>query len=136
MKYSVSILVIFFLLFSCDSTKNTVKSNGDLLSIAASDTLRIANDSIEYEIIIIEPGFNSWLISQPPKTFYGIDYLETRNQIYVSEYNRRVYSPGFSKRLYEQEINYDPNVRYGLEVNYLLFNYFNYFEVTYKQKLR
>lgn len=134
---SIYILMAFSLfIYGCDSTKKPVKSGTDMTSIATSDTLRIANDSIEYEIIIIEPGFNSWLMTQPPKTFYGVEYLETRNQIYVSEYNRRVYSPGYSKLLYEQEINYDSNVRYGLEVNYLLFNYFKYFETTYNQKLR
>ena len=32
--------------------------------------------------------------------------------------------------------NDDPGTKYGLEVNYLLYNYFKYFEQTYNQKLR
>ncbi len=134
MKYVVTILVFALLIISCDTTKSTVQTDKDTATL--SDTVRIANDSIEYEIIIIEPGFNSWLITQPPKGYYGLTYLESRNRIYVSEYNYRVYAPGFNKNLYVQEINYDPSVSYGLEVNYLLYNYFKYFETNYNQKFR
>ncbi len=133
MKYIISILLFSLFIFSCDSTKKTVSTEEDT---TFSDTVRIANDSIEYEIIIIEPGFNAWLVTQPPKGYYGLNYLETRNRRYVSEYNRRVYDPGYNNKLYVQEINYNPNISYGLEVNYLLFNYFKYFEKTYNQKLR
>ncbi len=134
MKYLFTILVFSLVVVSCDTSKSTVKSGPE--DTGFSDTVRIANDSIEYEIIIIEPGFNSWLITQPPKGYYGLSYLETRNMEYVTEYNYRVYAPGFNKNLYVQEINYDPSVSYGLEVNYLLYNYFKYFEITYNQKLR
>ncbi len=102
--------------------------------ITKNDTIRIANDSLEYEIIIIEPGFSSWLLSQPPKGYYGISYLETKNQIWTTEYNTRVRGIGANRNLYEQEINYDPFIRYGLDVNYLLYNYFVYFQKTYNQK--
>jgi hypothetical protein len=134
MRYVLIILVFVFLITSCESTKTVVHTDTDPREL--SDTVRISNDSIEYEIIIIEPGFNGWLISQPPKGYYGISYLETRNRQYVTEYNNRVYAPGFNKNLYVQPINYDPNISYGLEVNYLLYNYFKYFEITYNQKLR
>ncbi|GGD92980.1 DUF6146 family protein [Planktosalinus lacus] len=134
MKYLLSILVFAMVVISCDTTKSTVQTTQD--DSEFSDTVRIANDSIEYEIIIIEPGFNGWLVTQPPKGYYGLSYLETRNRQYVNEYNYRVYAPGFNKDLYVQEINYDPSISYGLEVNYLLYNYFKYFEITYNQKLR
>ncbi len=134
MKYLLSILVFAMVVISCDTTKSTVQTSQD--DSEFSDTVRIANDSIEYEIIIIEPGFNGWLVTQPPKGYYGLSYLETRNRQYVNEYNYRVYAPGFNKDLYVQEINYDPSISYGLEVNYLLYNYFKYFEITYNQKLR
>jgi hypothetical protein len=32
-------------------------------------------------------------------------------------------------------INYDQNVDYGYEVNYLIYNYMVYFQNTFKQKL-
>jgi hypothetical protein len=36
----------------------------------------IANDELEYEVIIIDPGFNTWLVSEPSQRlqlaeFYG-----------------------------------------------------------------
>jgi len=134
MRYVLVIFIFALMVISCDTGKSVVQTDTD--STTLSDTVRIANDSIEYEIIIIEPGFNGWLVSQPPKGYYGLTYLETRNRQYVIEYNYRVHAPGFNKNLYVQEINYDPNVSYGLEVNYLLYNYFKYFETTYNQKLR
>jgi hypothetical protein len=134
MRYFVVIFVFILMVISCDTTKSVVQADTDTTTL--SDTVRIANDSIEYEIIIIEPGFNAWLITQPPKGYYGLTYLETRNRQYVVEYNNRVYAPGYNKNLYFQQINYDPNISYGLEVNYLLYNYFKYFETTYNQRLR
>lgn len=135
MNYLYSILLISLILFSCNSGETTIKSSADSKNQASEkDTIRIANDALEYEIIIIEIGFENWLVTQPPKGHYGISFLENRNRRFVLEYNNRVYQDR-SRRLYEQEINYDPTVRYGLEVNYLLYNYFEYFQQKYKQKL-
>lgn len=133
MKYIVAFLIVALGVYGCDSSKSVIQGDP---SASASDTLRIANDSLEYEILIIEPGFDSWIHSQPPRGYYGVDYLETRNYQYVLEYNNRVYNRSYSSILYPQEINYDPNIHYGLEVNYLLYNYFKYFEEKYRQKLR
>jgi len=100
-----------------------------------SDTLRIANDSLEYEILIIEPGFNQWLVTQPPRGFYGEQFLEIRNRQYVIEFNQRVLQPQrFNPNVYMQQINYEQNIHYGYEVNYLLFNYFRFFEQRYRQR--
>jgi hypothetical protein len=133
MKYIAAFLIVAMGIYSCDSSKSAMK--GDT-STTSADTLRISNDSLEYEILIIEPGFDSWIHTQPPRGYYGVDYLETRNYQYVLEYNNRVYNNSFSRILYPQEINYDPTIHYGMEVNYLLYNYFKYFEEKYRQKLR
>ncbi len=135
MKPLFSIFVISIVLFSCNSGKTTIKNDSDPKNqVIKKDTIRIANDELEYEILIIEIGFDSWLVTQPPMGHYGLSYLESKNRLYVIEYNDRVYKDR-TRKLYEELINYDPNVRYGLEVNYLLFNYFNYFQQKYKQKL-
>lgn len=133
MKYVIAFLIFSLGIYSCDSSKATVQGEASTMT---SDTLRIANDDLEYEILIIEPGFESWVATQPPRGFYGIDYLETRNYQYVLAYNNRVRNTSLSRTLYTQEIDYDPNIHYGMEVNYLLFNYFKYFEEKYRQKLR
>lgn len=101
-----------------------------------NDTVRIVNDSLKYELIVIEPGFFSWLVIQPPRGFYAQSTLEIRNNIYVREYNMRVNnSINYDSNLYIWRIDYDPKVNYGYEVNYLLYNYFLFFQKQYSQKL-
>lgn len=123
------------ILMSCSGSKNAIASNKD--SKKLSDTLRIANDSLQYEVIIIEPGFNTWLVSQArPRKFYSESFMESRNQIYVTEWNNRVMQPfNYSPNLYEMQINYDITIHYGYEVNYLIYNYFLFFQINYKQQL-
>jgi hypothetical protein len=102
-----------------------------------NDTVRIANDSLEYEVIIIDPGFNSWLASRAfPRGYHSQSYMENKNQIYISEWNNRAMQPQrYSSNLYEMTINYDSFINYGYEVNYLIYNYMIYFQNTFKQSL-
>ncbi|MBI6115248.1 DUF6146 family protein [Salegentibacter maritimus] len=132
MKNFIYILLLGLFLYSCGSTKN--RKLGD--SQINEDTVRIANDSLEYEIIIIEPGFNLFINSvAKPEGYYSQQYLENKNQLLVSEYNQRVRQPQiYNPDLYLQEINYDPSIDYGYEVNYLLYNYFVYFSRHYNQR--
>jgi hypothetical protein len=111
-------------------------SNTDNNAIA-QDTVRIANDKLEYEIIIIEPGFNSWMLGRAkPEGYYSQEFLENRNRLYVTEWNNRVLQPQrYNPNLYEMRIDYSPNIDYGYEVNYKLYYYFTYFQLEYKQKL-
>ena len=91
----------------------------------------------EYEIIIIEPGFNQWLATQPPRGYYEQFWLENRNIFYVTEYNNRVINTiQYDPNLYLQQIDYQRGVDYGYEVNYLLYNWFEYFQQRNNQKLR
>ncbi|HZJ35815.1 MAG TPA: DUF6146 family protein [Gillisia sp.] len=131
-----NLLYIFFLglfIYSCGSGRD-FKGSKD--SRTANDTVRIANDSLQYEIIIIEPGFNLFINSlAKPKGYYSQSYLESKNQILVQEYNSRVRNPlRYNPNLYIQEINYDPFVNYGYDVNYLLYNYFVYLSNEYNQR--
>ncbi|MCJ7756720.1 MAG: DUF6146 family protein [Gillisia sp.] len=130
-------LFYFFLLglfiYGCGSGRD-MKSSSD--SATANDTVRIANDSLQYEIIIIEPGFNLFINSlAKPKSYYSQSYLESKNQVLVQEYNSRVRNPlQYNPNLYIQEINYDPFVNYGYDVNYMLYNYFVYLSHEYNQR--
>ncbi len=134
MKYLAVVLIVVISLYSCDSGKSTMNGKNEVVTVP-NDTIRIANDELEYEIIIIEPGFDSWMVTQPPKGHYGISFLEGKNRNFVSVYNDRVRnSMKYSTILYPQEINYDLGTHYGLEVNYMLYNYFVYFQQKYKQK--
>lgn len=133
MRSFLLVLGAIIVMASCNSTKSTTGGS----SGASQDTIRIANDSLEYEVIIIENGFYNWLVTQFPEEYYSLGFLENQNRFYVAEYNRRVINPlSYDRDLYLVSINYDRNISYGKEVNYLLYNYFVYFEKTYNQKLK
>jgi hypothetical protein len=129
-------VIILFSLFSC-KTSNSSFSKTDKPIATPNDTVRIANDKLEYEVLIIDPGFSTWLLSRAyPRSYHSQSYLESKNRIWVSEWNNRALQPmRYNSNLYEMTINYDSNVDYGYEVNYLIYNYMVYFQNTYKQKL-
>jgi len=110
--------------------KEVFQSNDD-------EPVEISDDETEYEIIIIEPGFYTWLNSiARPEGYYSQSFLENRNIIMVTTWNQRVLQPNrFNPNLYEMQINYDPSIDYGYEVNYKLYNYFIYFQRKYNQRL-
>lgn len=123
------------MIYSCGSSRDR-DFNKKEIPVTANDTVRIANDSLEYEIIIIEPGFNLFINSiAKPRGYYSQSYLENKNRILVQDYNERVRNPQrYNPHLYVQEINYDPSIDYGYEVNYLLYNYFVFFSLEYNQR--
>jgi len=133
---SILLIIAFSVaLYSCNTNKTTIEGDSDTISqTTTNDTIRISNEELEYEIIIVEVGFDAWLVTQPPMGHYGLSYLENKNRLFVIEYNIRV-SENRNHLLYEQAINYESVVHYGLEVNYLLYNYFVYFQHKYNQKL-
>jgi hypothetical protein len=139
MKKCLSILVLLFTIIACSTaSKNTSVTNPvPTPKVAVNDTVRIANDSLEYEVIIIDNGFSTWLASMAlPRNYYSLSYLEIKNRLYVTEWNIRASQPQrYNPNLYEMTIDYRPEIHYGYEVNYLIYNYMIYFQNTYKQKL-
>ncbi|WP_265242589.1 DUF6146 family protein [Muriicola sp. Z0-33] len=124
----------------CKSSKEAVVVSEDeklAFQQTTEDTIEIKSDKTEYEIIIIEPGFNFWLQSiAKPEGYYSQSYLETRNRILVSNWNQRVLQPmRFDPNLYQMQIDYEPHIDYGYEVNFKLYNYFIYFQRKYNQRL-
>ena len=138
MKKSLSLLALILglILVSCSTQKTNITKQENQTS-SSNDTIKIANDDLEYEVIIIDPGFSTWLNSMAqPRGFYTQSYLETKNQLYVNEWNNRFLQPQrFSRDLYEMSIDYDSNIDYGYEVNYLIYNYMIYFQNNYRQRL-
>lgn len=138
MKKVIFIGILFAILIGCNTTQKTNR-----ITVAKDenkiygDTIRIANDELEYEVIIFDPNFNTWLLTQAkPRGFYGLPYLENKNVFYVANWNIRVNQPlRYNGNFYGSRIDYEPNIRYGYEVNYLLYNYFVYFEKANRVKL-
>ena len=137
------IIVLSILLFaSCGAVKEKEslqisETEKEAFESKDGEEVRIEDEKTEYGIIIIDPGFYNWLQSVArPEGYYSQSFMETRNQIFVTNWNQRVISPGqFNPDLYELQIDYDPSIDYGYEVNYKLYNYFIYFQRRYNQRL-
>jgi hypothetical protein len=129
------LFIVFSILIACNTTQE--KKSFDEKPKLESDTIRISNEEIEYDIIIIDPGFTNWFNTYArPRSYYTQEYLESRNIIWVLEWNRRFQLPNqYDRNLYDMRIDYDTSVDYGYEVNYMLYNYLVYFQLTKKQKL-
>ena len=133
-KFLFLVFIASFFLFSCNSNKNFSAENTEKLT---SDTIHISNPDLEYDVIIIDGGFTSWFNTYAkPKNFYSQSYLEARNRTWVIEWNNRARnSIQNNSNLYEMEINYDNTTNYGYNVNYMIYNYLVYFQLTNKQQL-
>ncbi len=132
MRKLIYYLAIGLFLVGCGSTTKTTTDDTQL----PEGAVRIANDDLEYEIIIIDPGFETYLYTiAKPANYYSQSYYETKNKFYVTEWNIRATNPlRYNSKIYENVIDYDFNVDYGLDVNYKLYNYFKFVERNYGQK--
>lgn len=137
MKIGGVFIVFLFILWSCATTAPKSNATAVVQKTSSGDTLRIANDSLEYEVIIIEPGFYGWLESNArPRGYYTESFLESRNRVWVQEWNSRFNQGRRSKALqYEMRIDYDPKIHYGYEVNYLIYNFFIFFQLRHNERL-
>ena len=76
MKNFFYVVLALVLVYGCASTQNNKPITDANPEATANDTVRIANDSLEYEIIIIEPGYNAFLNSiARPEGYYSQNYL-------------------------------------------------------------
>ena len=137
MKKSIYIFLILGIIIACSTSKPNVTNSEKPKAISSNDTIKIVNEELEYEVIIIEPGFDFWLQSTAlPRKYYSQSYLENKNNFYVLEWNNRVRQPQvYPSNLYEMTIDYQSTINYGYEVNYLIYNYMIYFQNKYNQRL-
>ena len=128
MKKAVFIILVILVAIQTDGLsqkkRDRIKVNTDTVSI----------DSLEYNLIVLDPGFESWLATKPSKEFYSKEYYALKNRLYVMEWNHR-YMTSRNNGRYETYIDYNSNTDYGLDLNYKLYYYFKYFEETNKVKL-
>lgn len=130
--------ILIFMIYSCKSSGEFNTSNlQENSEIIRGDTVKIVNEDTNYEVIIIDSGFSNWLLSRSfPRGYHSLSFLENKNSLWIREWNNRVLeSFRYNPNLYEMQINYDPNIRYGYEVNYLIYNYLVYFQNSNNQQL-
>lgn len=119
------LLIVFVVFASCSGSRKLPK-------VDIKNTDSQATDSVEYELIVFDPGFESWYLSySKPSWYHSQNYYESWNRQYVSEWNHKAMSSRYS-RFFETTIDYDLYTDYGLELNHRLFYYFQYVEKVLK----
>ena len=130
-----SFLAVFLLsvsLLSCESYKRATREDKTKeISITNPET-----DSLEYELIIIDPGFSFWFETRrKPEWYYSKEYMENWNIQYVNAWNYNCRNRNFQRQHpdnpFDEEIDYRPHTDYGLKLNYHLYHYFLYIEETW-----
>lgn len=127
MKYFTVILFIAIYVGSCSSSKqaSTAKSPKPELTVMNSD-------STEYELIVFDPKFDSFLALQAlPKNYYTNNYYQNWNLRYCVEWNIRHSNPLRYGDFYETQIDYQHSIDYGIDFNYKLYQYFQFIEKEY-----
>ncbi len=127
MKTLLLLLVIIAAFMACNSHKQIAGRESPELSISPDE-----QDSTKYELIVFESGYETFLVSQAkPKWYYSNSYYKNWNIQYVTEWNYRYNNPLKYGNFYETEINYNPSVDYGIDLNYRLYQYFQFIEKEY-----
>lgn len=89
----------------------------------------------EYELIIIDPGFATWFVTNArPINYYSPSYYENWNQQYVAAWNDKVNQAASYRAAnypFENRIDYNPHENYGVELNHELYWYFRYIQSLY-----
>jgi hypothetical protein len=131
---TILIFTMASLLFSSCSTNQINPENKD----KTENTLSFEkNDEDEYDIIVLDPQYETFLKSiAKPKDFYSESYYKTKNEFYVMEWNLRYSQPlRYDPDFYAVRIDYNPSVDYGLNLEYKLFNFFQFINWKYKVNL-
>ena len=96
--------------------------------ITSENIIPVTEDKTEYEIDIIDPGFNTWFLTQWNQAKdNSYKFYDTWNDRYVQAWNFKATHPRYSN-FFTSTINYDINEDYVMEVSRKLYYYFTYIE--------
>lgn len=114
------LLILSIVLFTaCTSQKSGKRHMAPKISV---------NDSTEYELIVFDPGFESWYaLRNSAVQAKSKEYYHSWNIQYVNEWNNRVMTSRHSE-IYGGQIDYRSNEDYPFEIEHKLFYYFQYVE--------
>lgn len=132
MKTTIFVLFILLTLWSCAPSQK-VSSSDKQLTIKTDSSLK--NDSIEYELLLIDPEFDHWyLIHFSIAKDYSNTYYRNKNQVGVSTWND-YFTRNRYPRMIDDYIYWDNSIDYGMEVNRKLYWYFKYYEDAFNIRL-
>lgn len=114
-------VVAALLTVACSAPKSLVK-------IEPNENETAQEDSVEYELIVFDTGFETWyMLQNSPVRYRSQQYYESWNRQYVSQWNYLATQPR-RRSFFQSIIGYEPGVDYGFELNHKLFYYFQYVE--------
>jgi len=124
MNKNLFIIFAFGLFIACSSTKS--------INNQSKPEVTVSEDSTEYELIVMDPRFETFLASVPySKEFYSNNYYRQWNIQYCVEWNIRHTNPLRYGDFYQSSIPYESNVDYGLDFNFRLYQYFQFIQQEY-----
>lgn len=123
MKVSFFISIMALTVWACSPVKEASRTSAALT--------RDSRDSTEYEVVIIDIGFDQWYLTNYSEAKdRSNEYYRYKNQVAIANWND-YYHLGRYDRVIESYIDYRPNIDYGIEVNRKLFWYFKYVKSKY-----
>lgn len=125
-KYALWFLVILMAGFTlaCSSKKQITEPG-----TSGTDAALAEADTVEYELLIIDPAFETWFRrNQRPENYYSLEYLENWNRQLVMQWNMMLGRQGRPDCMPTNYIEYDPDASYGLTLNHKLFYYFRFLQ--------
>lgn len=132
MKYLQLFLVLILAILSFGAASKTVQYKMPIDIISDIQQIKVIHitDNKKLNFTFKDNGYSNWLKKQKSQRYFYQSSLEINNLQYVKEWNKRVNNSSFNSELYTQQINYKlhSKVHYGMNVNYQLFMFFNYFE--------
>lgn len=124
MKHIFFLLAVLMIFWACKGPKEFGK-----LEIIEPEALV---DSVEYGVETFDAKFETWYtIRNTPASYRSLEYYETWNRPYVQAWNFKALN-GAKNSFFQPIVGYDPNEKYGFEVNHKLFYYFQYVENVLK----
>ena len=130
MKFLVYAFLLISL-FSC-ATQTKVQNEKEENSLSFDK-----NEEDEYDIVVFDSQYDIFLNTiARPMNHYSEAYYKNKNQIFVNEWNYRHSQPfHYDPNLYAVRIDYNPQLDYGITLEYKLYNFFKFIEWKYKVKL-
>ena len=121
MKKIFYLFAVVAFLATCSGPKGMVKIEPDGNKAAQED-------SVEYELLVFDSGFETWyMLQNSPARYRSQQYYENWNRQYVSQWNYLATQPR-RRSFFQSIVGYEPGVDYGFELNHKLFYYFQYVE--------
>jgi hypothetical protein len=124
MKHLFYLLAVLLIFWACKGPKEIGK-----VEIIEPEAVV---DSVEYGVETFDAKFESWYaMHNSPATYRSLEYYENWNRQYVQAWNFKSLN-GAKNSFFQPIVGYDPNEKYGFDVNHKLFYYFQYVENVLK----